>query len=87
MILPDLASVSRLFRRLVITLASLVVLVVLLVVRDRLLFASRSSVEAGYAAAADEVTTQATCFAAGNKECTIAIIITVKVEQEVSFSR
>lgn len=78
MILSDLASVSRLFRRLVIPLAPLIILLVLLVVRDWFLFASRSSMESGYAVAGDEVTAHGTYFAARNKNAILRIIVAIE---------
>lgn len=59
-ILPDLARVPRLLRGLIIPFPSLVILLVLLLIRDRFLLASRSSVQSGYPVRGDEMTTHGT---------------------------
>lgn len=66
-ILPDFAGISRLLRCLIIPFTSLEIFFIFLIVRDRFLFASRSSVESVYAVCSDDVTVHGTCFVIGDE--------------------
>lgn len=81
MILSDFASVSRLLRRLVIPFAPLVILLVLLLVWDRLLFASGSPMEGGYTVRGNEMTTHGACFAVGNKNTLLRVAVKDSTEE------